>query len=42
MYQQTLKGTGAVKGSGGKPKLPRKKTPGKVSTSQYRQKKGSY
>jgi len=40
IYAQTLKGTGGVKGSSGKPKLPRKKVPGKVSTSQYRQKKG--
>ena len=41
IYVQTLKGTGGVKGSGGKPKLPRRKSPKVVSTSQYKQKKGS-
>ena len=40
IYVQTLKGTGAVKGSSGKVKLPRKKGAKVVSTNQYRQKKG--
>lgn len=33
-----LRGIGAVKGSSGTPKLPRKKRPSVVSTSQYKQK----
>lgn len=41
LYKQSLKGTGSVKGSSGKPKLPRRKSPKVVSTSQYKQKKGT-
>lgn len=33
-----LAGTGGVKGSSGKVKMPRKKKPGMVSTSQYKAK----
>lgn len=32
-----LKGIGSVKGSSGKPKLPRRPKPKQMSTSQYRQ-----
>jgi len=34
-----MKGIGAVKGSSEKPNLPRKKKPGKMSTSMYKQAK---
>jgi hypothetical protein len=34
-----MKGIGAVKGSSEKPKLPRRKKPGIMSTSQYKQPK---
>jgi hypothetical protein len=34
-----LKGIGGIKGSAGKPKLPRKKKPGTMSTNMYRQSK---
>lgn len=37
-FLSTLKGTGKVKGSGGKPALPKKKKPKVVSTSQYKSK----
>jgi hypothetical protein len=37
-----LKGLGALKGSGGKPKLARKKRTRTISTSMYRQGKGTY
>lgn len=34
-----LKGIGGLKGSSGKPKIPKKKKPGTMSTSQYKQPK---
>lgn len=37
-----LKGIGGLKGSGGKVKLPRRKSPKTVSTTQYRQGKEKY